>query len=126
MGTPATLPHRCDRLHARLRGLRARRVTDDAHVPLGAFAIFGALAWMPTDDGDRAASLDPIGAVLVATGSAGLVLPLIQGREAGWPWWTFAMPATAVLAFAALARRQTTSSSPILAPSLLRKAWPWA
>ncbi|MEU4238526.1 MFS transporter [Actinoplanes sp. NPDC026619] len=37
------------------------------------------------------------------------------------PWWTFAVLATAVLAFAALARRQTTSPSPILAPTLLRK-----
>jgi predicted MFS family arabinose efflux permease len=76
---------------------------------------------MPADDGDRSARLDPVGAILVAAGSAGLVLPLIQGREAGWPWWTFAMLATAMLAFAALARRQTTSLSPILAPTLLRK-----
>ncbi|MEU8660756.1 MFS transporter [Actinoplanes philippinensis] len=91
------------------------------NVPLGAFAILGALAWMPADDGDRAARLDPIGAGLVATGSASLVLPLIQGREAGWPWWTFVMLATAMLAFAALAPRQTTSPSPILAPTLLRK-----
>jgi len=91
------------------------------NVPLGAFAIFGALAWMPADHGDRAARLDPLGALLVAAGSAALVLPLIQGREAGWPWWTFALLAAAVVAFAALARRQATSSSPILAPALLRK-----
>ena len=91
------------------------------NVPLGGFAILGALAWMPADRGDHAARLDPVGAVLVAAGSAALVLPLIQGREAGWPWWTFAMPAAAVLVFAALARRQTTSPSPILAPTLLRK-----
>ncbi|GAA1586070.1 MFS transporter [Actinoplanes couchii] len=91
------------------------------NVPLGAFAILGALLWMPADHGDSDARLDPLGAVLVAAGSALLVLPLIQGREAGWPWWTFVMLATAVLAFAALARRQTTSRSPILAPALLRK-----
>lgn len=91
------------------------------NVPLGVFAIVGALAWMPADRGDRSARLDPLGALLVAAGSALLVLPLIQGREAGWPWWTFAMLATAALAFAALARRQTTSRSPILAPALLKK-----
>lgn len=91
------------------------------NVPLGAFAIVGALLWVPADRGDRSARLDPLGAMLVAAGSAALVLPLIQGREAGWPWWSFAMPAAAALAFAALARRQTTSPSPILAPALLRK-----
>jgi EmrB/QacA subfamily drug resistance transporter len=85
------------------------------NVPLGVFAVLGALAWMPADRGDRAARLDPLGAGLVAAGSALLILPLIQGREAGWPWWTFAMPAAAVLAFAAHARH------PILAPALLRK-----
>ncbi|MET8359075.1 MFS transporter [Micromonospora sp. NPDC005171] len=91
------------------------------NVPLGAFVILGALAWMPADHGDRSARLDPLGVMLVAAGSAALVLPLIQGREAGWPWWTFAMLAAAAFAFAALARRQTTSSSPILTPALLRK-----
>ncbi|GAA2559745.1 hypothetical protein GCM10010435_33740 [Winogradskya consettensis] len=91
------------------------------NVPLGAFAILGALAWMPGDRGDRTVRLDPIGAVLVAAGSAALVLPLIQGREAGWPWWTFALPAAAVAAFTVLGRRQRTSPSPILAPALLRR-----
>ena len=91
------------------------------NIPLGAFVILGALAWMPADHGDRSARLDPLGAILVAAGSAALILPLIQGREAGWPWWTFTMLAAAALAFAALARRQTTSPTPILAPALLRK-----
>jgi EmrB/QacA subfamily drug resistance transporter len=91
------------------------------NVPLGVFAILGAFAWMPADRGDRSARLDPLGALLVAAGSAALVLPLIQGQEAGWPWWTFTMLAGSVLAFAALARRQKTSSHPILAPALLRK-----
>ncbi|BCY11696.1 MFS transporter [Actinoplanes sp. L3-i22] len=91
------------------------------NVPLGLFAVLGALAWMPADRGDPAARLDPLGALLVAAGSAALVLPLIQGREAGWPWWSFALLGLAVLAFAALARRQSTSPHPILAPGLLRK-----
>jgi EmrB/QacA subfamily drug resistance transporter len=91
------------------------------NVPLGAFVILGALAWMPADHGDRSARLDPLGAILVAAGSAALILPLIQGREAGWPWWTFTMLAAAALAFAALARRQLPRPSPILAPAQLRK-----
>ncbi|XVU23631.1 MFS transporter [Actinoplanes sp. CA-054009] len=91
------------------------------NVPLGLFAVLGALAWMPADPGDRAARLDPVGAALVAAGSAAVVLPLIQGREAGWPWWSFATLAGGLLAFAAAALRQRTSAAPLLAPGLLRK-----
>jgi EmrB/QacA subfamily drug resistance transporter len=91
------------------------------NVPVGVFAVLGALAWMPADSGDRAARIDPIGAVLVAAGSAALVLPLIQGREAGWPWWTFATLAAGLTAYAAVGVRQRTSASPILVPTLLRK-----
>lgn len=91
------------------------------NVPLGAFAILGALAWMPADTGDASARLDPVGALLVAAGSAALVLPLIQGREAGWPWWTFATLAGGLVAFAAVAARQRTGASPIIAPALMRK-----
>lgn len=91
------------------------------NVPLGVFAVLGALAWMPADPGDRAARFDPVGATLVAAGSAALVLPLIQGREAGWPWWTFATLAAGMIAFGAVGIRQRTSASPILSPTLLRK-----
>ncbi|HWO60793.1 MAG TPA: MFS transporter [Umezawaea sp.] len=91
------------------------------NLPIGALVIVGALRWMPADRGNEAVRIDPVGAVLVAVGSALLVHPLIQGREAGWPWWTFAELAAGVVAFLALGRRQRTSPSPILVPSLLRK-----
>ncbi|SNY57695.1 MFS transporter [Paractinoplanes atraurantiacus] len=86
------------------------------NVPLGVFAVLGALAWMPADTGDRSARLDPIGAALVAAGSAAVVLPLIQGREAGWPWWSFATLAAGLVALAGAG-----VFSPIVAPALLRK-----
>lgn len=91
------------------------------NVPLGALAVAGALAWMPADRGNPSARLDPIGALLVAAGSAAVVLPLIQGREAGWPWWTFALLATGLLAFWTVSVRQRSSAAPIIAPALLGK-----
>ncbi|WNV86921.1 MFS transporter [Umezawaea sp. Da 62-37] len=91
------------------------------NIPLGALAVAGALRWMPADRGDASVRIDPVGAALVAAGSALLVYPLIQGREAGWPWWTFASIAAGIAAFLALARRQRTSPAPILVPTLLRK-----
>jgi EmrB/QacA subfamily drug resistance transporter len=91
------------------------------NLPIGALVVVGALRWMPADDGDAGVRIDPVGAALVAAGSALVVHPLIQGREMGWPWWTFAELAAGVVAFLALGRRQRTSASPILVPSLLRK-----
>jgi MFS family permease len=90
-------------------------------VPIGLAAAAGALAWMPADAGDRGVRLDPVGALLVALGSGLLIHPLIQGPDAGWPWWTGAEVVAALVAFAALARRQRTSPSPILVPTLLRR-----
>jgi Na+/melibiose symporter-like transporter len=54
-----------------------------------------------------------------------LVYPLIQGRELGWPWWTFAMEAAGVAAFglfALLERRRDRAGLPTLVtPSLFGK-----
>jgi EmrB/QacA subfamily drug resistance transporter len=91
------------------------------NLPIGVLTVLGALRWMPADPGDRDARIDPVGVALVTAGSALLVYPLIQGREAGWPWWSFAILATGVLIFAVLIWRQRTSSAPILVPSLLEK-----
>lgn len=91
------------------------------NLPLGLLTVFGALRWMPADNGDPASRLDPLGVALVTAGSALLVYPLIQGREAGWPWWNFALLAGGGLSFVLVGRRLRTSPAPILAPTLLRK-----
>lgn len=54
--------------------------------------------------GSRA--LDLPGLVLAGLGTGGLVFPLVQGREQGWPAWTFAMLAGAVLVLTVFGRRQ--------------------
>src|SRR4029079_16423125 len=54
-----------------------------------------------------------------------LVYPLIQGREAGWPAWTFVSMAGSPVALAAVValerRREAQGVSPLVTMSLFRK-----
>ena len=70
------------------------------NVPFGIIAA--ALAWrvMPRRGGeDPAARLDLTGVGLLTAASALLIIPLIQGRDLGWPTWTYVMMAAAVVLF---------------------------
>jgi EmrB/QacA subfamily drug resistance transporter len=92
------------------------------NVPLGVAAA--ALAWrvLPRDGGeDRAARLDLTGVGLLTAASALLIVPLIQGRDLGWPAWTWAAMAAAIVLLGLFAVSQRRSPHPVIAPSLFRK-----
>lgn len=78
-----------------------------ANVPLGlaALALTPWLVPVPAVP-RRADRLDAAGAVLVAAGLVALVLPLVQGREQGWPAWTWPCLAASVPLLAVFTRRQ--------------------
>ncbi|WP_051792365.1 DHA2 family efflux MFS transporter permease subunit [Amycolatopsis jejuensis] len=92
------------------------------NVPFGVLA--GVLAWfvLPRDSGeDRSARLDLTGIGLLTAGSALLIVPLIQGRELGWPLWTYVMIAAAVVAFGLFVVSERRSRHPVIAPTLFGK-----
>ncbi|AEV81468.1 transporter [Actinoplanes sp. SE50] len=95
------------------------------NLPLGIFAVFGALRFLPESRLDRAPRLDWLGVLFAAGGAFLLLYPLVQGRELGWPAWTFAMLAVGVLAFGLFAvyeaRRDKRGLDPLVTPSLFRK-----
>ncbi|WP_019631301.1 MFS transporter [Actinomadura atramentaria] len=95
------------------------------NLPLGIAAVVAGLIFLPGGRSTEATRLDLLGAVLAGGGAALLVYPLVQGRELGWPAWTFAMIAAAVAVFGAFgwyqARRQRTGRDPLITPSLFRK-----
>jgi MFS family permease len=72
----------------------------------------------------RRARLDLVGAALAAVGMFGLVFPLAQGHSLGWPAWSFAMMAGAVLALSGFGwyqvRRQRAGRDPLVEPSIFR------
>ncbi len=92
------------------------------NVPLGLLAIAGAFAFMPESRTAGARRLDLPGAALVTTALFLLIYPLVQGRELGWPWWSFALLAAAVPVLAVFARyERRRPDSPLVELSLFRR-----
>ncbi|WP_245923914.1 MFS transporter [Paractinoplanes atraurantiacus] len=95
------------------------------NLPLGLFALFGAVRWLPEFRSAKAPRLDWLGVILAAAGAFLLLYPLVQGRELDWPVWCFALLAVGVVVFGLFAiyeaRRERCGRDPLVTPSLFRK-----
>ncbi|MEZ0106942.1 EmrB/QacA subfamily drug resistance transporter [Catenulispora sp. EB89] len=98
------------------------------NVPVGIAALAFGSKVLPRDehaaDGAKP-KLDIVGMLLATAGVMLLVYPLVQGREAGWPAWMFAMMAASVPTFGVLAlhqrRRNALGRDPFVVPTVFRK-----
>jgi EmrB/QacA subfamily drug resistance transporter len=99
------------------------------NVPVGLAALVLGFRTLPKaastgSGGTRRGRLDLPGALLAGAGMVGLVFPLAQGHSLGWPAWSFAMMAGAVLALAGFGwyqvRRQRAGRDPLVEPSVFR------
>ncbi|HKR81490.1 MAG TPA: MFS transporter [Candidatus Saccharimonadales bacterium] len=94
------------------------------NVPIGIFGLLAALKYLPNGKSAHPLKLDWWGTVIVVVALFLLVFPLIEGRDLGWPHWTFAMIAGAVpilLFFAWQQRRKMArDGSPLVVPALFR------
>jgi len=80
------------------------------NIPIGLAALAVVRRTLPTTTMTGHRRLDLVGAVVVTAAMAALVLPLIEGREQGWPLWTVSSFMAAAVLFAffgAHARRLT-------------------
>jgi EmrB/QacA subfamily drug resistance transporter len=66
------------------------------NVPVGTLALIGAWRFVPESRAAHRARIDLRGLVLLSLFFALVIYPLTQGREAGWPAWTFAAFAASV------------------------------
>ncbi|MFC5179978.1 MFS transporter [Actinomadura harenae] len=94
------------------------------NVPVAAVALALGARVLPESTASRRERLDTAGAVLSALAIALILLPLVQGRDWGWPWWGWALLATGLglLALFAAYERGLASRGglPVLDPGLLR------
>lgn len=98
------------------------------NLPLGLLAALAAVRVLPADRTTRTAGtgrLDPVGVLVLSTAVLLLVYPLVQGRELGWPLWTYlAMAASLpVLRLFTVHQRRVLrrGGTPLIEPSLFAK-----
>ncbi|AZM51276.1 MFS transporter [Streptomyces sp. WAC 01529] len=95
------------------------------NLPLGVAGLIAGALLIRESRAERAARLDLVGVVLATAGLLALVLPLTQGRELGWPAWTYGSMAASVpllAAFVAWERRLARrGGSPLVVLSLFSR-----
>ncbi|MEU5700060.1 MFS transporter [Streptomyces aurantiacus] len=88
-------------------------------VPVALVSLVGARA-LPRTRGADGQRVDGAGAVLTTVGFGALVLPLALGREAGWPWWTWAGFAVSAVSLGYFAWALSRRPDPLIHPSVFR------
>jgi EmrB/QacA subfamily drug resistance transporter len=95
------------------------------NVPIGIGALVAAAMFLPESRAPRALRLDLVGVGLATAGLLLLVYPLVQGRDLGWPAWTFASMVASVLVLAGFAawerRKKAADGSPLVDLALFRQ-----
>jgi EmrB/QacA subfamily drug resistance transporter len=90
------------------------------NVPIGIAAFAGAVRVLPRTVAHPGIRLDTVGMVLIGAALTAIIYPLIQGRAAGWPAWTFTtLAAGAVLLAAFVLWERRRHSDPLIEPGLL-------
>src|SRR5262249_55026595 len=94
-------------------------------VPVGILAIAASVVLVRESRAPIPPKLDPVGVALISAALLLLLYPLVQGRQLGWPWWTFASMAASVPVLAVFVGYERMKSrrdgSPLLELRLFRQ-----
>ncbi|WP_431044560.1 MFS transporter [Streptomyces sp. P1-3] len=92
------------------------------NVPVALLGLVLAARTVPETRSERPAPVDIPGTLLLAVSLVALLLPLTEGRAAGWPVWTWvslgAFPLAAAAFFAVERRADRAGRIPLVPPSL--------
>ncbi len=95
------------------------------NVPVGVAALILARRYVPESTSPEEGSIDLVGAGLLVLAVVAVVLPLVDGRQAGWPGWAWASLAAALPLFALfgfyLLRTARSGRRPLLDPRLFAR-----
>jgi EmrB/QacA subfamily drug resistance transporter len=92
------------------------------NLPLGVLAVVAAVVLLRESRAEGALRLDPGGVAIVSAALLMLIYPLVEGRDLGWPVWTFLLMAASVPLFALFVlyerRKNRKDNSPLVVLSL--------
>jgi MFS family permease len=92
--------------------------------PIGLLIVFAAVKFVAESRSPKARRLDGGGVALICAGLTLLLYPLIQGREAGWPAWTYVCFAACLVVMFAFVQFEksvpASGGSPLVELSLFR------
>lgn len=93
------------------------------NVPVAIVGLVLAVRTVPETRSDRPATIDVAGTLLLALSLLSLLLPLTEGRAAGWPLWTWVslgvFPFASTAFFLVERRADRRGRTPLVPPSLL-------
>lgn len=92
------------------------------NIPVGIAAIILAAIYLPNAKSPHPLHLDIVGVVLGVAAMLMLMYPLIEGRELGWPRWTYLLMAGSLVVFVLFGLSQVwkdrRDGSPLVVPHL--------
>jgi EmrB/QacA subfamily drug resistance transporter len=95
------------------------------NLPVGIAALIGGFYMLQESHAAHAMKLDLGGVALLSVALGLLVYPLVEGREQGWPAWTYAMLAASLVMFAVFIRYEVhvarQGGSPLIDVHLFRE-----
>jgi EmrB/QacA subfamily drug resistance transporter len=95
------------------------------NVPVGIIAVVASAVLVRESRAPQPPRLDPVGVGLISAALLLLLYPLVEGRQLGWPAWTFVSMAAAAPVLAAFAGYERVKArrdgSPLVPPSLFRE-----
>jgi MFS family permease len=96
------------------------------NVPIGLVGLIIARRTVPDSRAANPLGIDRWGTALLAVSLLSLLIPIMEGRALGWPWWTIALlvlfPFAAFAFVRVEARLQRRGGMPLLPPSLVKTA----
>jgi EmrB/QacA subfamily drug resistance transporter len=90
------------------------------NIPIGLAALLLAPSAVRESRAPISRRLDGFGAILLALTIGSVLLPLIEGRQQGWPAWTWICLAAAIALAGVFVRQQRRQATPLIDPVLLR------
>ncbi len=92
------------------------------NIPIGIGAVIAAIVLLKESKAPTASRLDIPGTIILTTALMMIAYPLVEGREAGWPLWTFGLMIGAVPVLGAFwmynTWRAKGAGSPLVEPAL--------